>query len=249
MKVVLVRVGIDSGKKSGEWNAPINSNNEFAYVPIRETEGGIKPLRPGYETNYEQFRKACEKFGKENELPPRFDVYHSHLDPDFRYLTYGDSGGKGKQLENLKLHENDIIAFYAGLKPSRTGIGKVVDALIGIYFLADKPIKALEISGTDWKKNAHTRREPKQDDIVLLGKNIVGKPNISGKLDRCIRIGGYDSIKGSYYLDNEIQREWGEPKPFYLFGFHRELCHPEKFLEWFNRYLEEHNINLVQSNY
>ncbi len=243
MKVILVRVGIDSGEKSGGWNAPVNSNNEFAYVPILEDEGrgkGIrkkKPFRPGYKTTYKEFKTQCEKFGEEHELTPKSDC--CHLDPDFRYLTYGDEGRKGKQLENLKLVKNDILAFYAGLKPPNAGPGKLVQALIGLYRLADTPKKALCISHPDWCKNAHTRREPEKDDIVFSGM-----PNVSGRLERCIPIGEYNASKRGYYLARDIQEKWGEPNPIYLFGFHHELCHPEEFDKWF----KSQNVKLKESN-
>jgi hypothetical protein len=59
--------------------------------------------------------------------------WYAHLDPDFRNLTFRDEGNKGKQLENLELAKDDILAFYAGLEPPNAGPGGLVYALIGFY--------------------------------------------------------------------------------------------------------------------
>ena len=108
MKALLVRVGIDSGPKSGGWNAPVNPDTgEFAYVPIIEDEReGEKKIRCGYETSYDQFKDTCQNLGV--KLPEKLYGKCAHLDPDFRYLTYGDEGKKGVQLDNQNLGEGDI---------------------------------------------------------------------------------------------------------------------------------------------
>lgn len=239
MKALLVRVGIDKSEESGIWSAPVDPETRmFAYVPIRETghEKG-KPIRPGYEITYEWFKAPCEKFGKEHELPPKFDDWYAHLDPDFRYLTYGDEGNKGKQLENLKLAKDDILAFYAGLKPTNASPGGLVYALIGFYKVACV-IYAKDIPERLWDMNAHTRREPKEDDVVVLGK--AGE---SGRLERCITIGEY--CPRGYYLASKIQEKWGEAKRMYLQrGPHHPLHDSDRFYDWF----QDQNVRLIQQN-
>lgn len=244
-KAVLVRVGIDSSEKSGKWNAPVNpGTGEFAYVPIREDEGekdGIKkkPLRPGYEVSYEQFKKPCDKLGRGLRPGLLEKGIFAHLDPDFRYLTYGDEDNKSRRLRKLELKEDDILAFYAGLKPPNAGPGGLIYALIGLYVLGCDLKRALDIQKENWYRNAHTRRQPKEDDIVVFGKK--GK---SGRLEKCIPIGKPDR-KGWYYLESGIQKDWGEPKQVSLqFGYLPALCHPERFYEWFI----EQNIPLVPRN-
>lgn len=246
-KAVLVRVGIDSSEKSGKWNAPVNpGTGEFAYVPILEDEGrkdGIKkkPIRPGYEVSYEQFKKPCKNLGKELHRKLLEKGIFAHLDPDFEYLTYGDEGNKKKRLERLELSEGDILAFYAGLKPPNAGPGALIYALIGLYVLEKPGVTALDdIPQKDWHKNAHTRREhTKDDDIVFFGK----KDGKSGRLKRCILIGEYRP--NGYHLKSEIQEKWGEPKKVYLQrGYLHALRHPDRFYEWF----EEQGVPLVPQN-
>jgi hypothetical protein len=248
-KVILIRVGIDStrvkkARKLGTdqtvacagWNAPVNPKTlEFAYVPILENSE-TKIVRREYEElcSYEQFKRPCEKIRADPDagLPARFYCMCSHLDPDFGHLTYGDEGRKGKRLVHQKLAEDDILAFYAGLSPPDLGVGKFIYALIGLYVLADDPVKTTEDFRDNkqyWHMNAHTRRCLGDDDIVFRGKE--GR---SGRLTRCICIGEYRC--GRYYLKSKIQEEWQEPKPVYLQRSpHRALCHPERFWEWFEK--------------
>lgn len=234
---ILVRVGIDSGEKFGKkWNAPVNPDTgKFAYVPIIENEGkddkdGIKkkPIRSGYEKTYEQFKKPCKNLGKELHREFLKKGIFAHLDPDFEYLTYGDGGNKSARLRRtLDLGEGDILAFYAGLKPPNFRPGGLVYALIGLYEVACV-MYAKDIPKKLWRINAHTRREPQEDDIVVLGK--AGK---SGRLVKYISIGEYHR-KGWYYLESTIQEKWGEPNKVSLqFGYLHSLYDPARFYEWF----------------
>jgi hypothetical protein len=89
-----------------------------------------------------------------------------------------------------------------------------------------------------WDINAHTRREPLKDDVV-----VFGKASESGRLERCITIGEY--YGGRYYLASEIQRKWGEPKRIHLqTGPHHTLHEPDKFYDWF----QGQNVRLIQQN-
>jgi len=123
MEAFLVRVGIDSSKESGEWNAPVDPiTHEFAYVPILEQ----REIYPEYKRTYELFIMPCGKLNK--PLPSKFmdKNFHAHLDPDFSELTYGDIGGKdvcgktnhrGKPLRELK--EKDKLHLQrSGALPS-----------------------------------------------------------------------------------------------------------------------------------
>jgi len=243
MQAVLVRVGIDSSKESGSWNAPVNAAGEFAYVPILEDEK--KRIRPEYEQyarmHYEQLKDLCEKLG--GQIPHRLCGRCAHLDPDFEHLTYGDEHNKGKRLWNLNLGEGDILAFYAGLRPSDAGPGGLIYALIGLYVLAGKPKRAEDILEEDWHKNAHTRRYSQIDDIVFFGEE-----GVSGRLERCIPIGGWRD--GAYRITRELQAEWGGV--FVTDGWIQRsgmlptLRQPERFLEWFED--QKKNIGLRATN-
>jgi hypothetical protein len=88
---------------------------EFAYVPIPEEE----QIRPGYQRSYHTFKDSCRRF--EAAFPETLLKRYAHLDPDFEYLTYGDEKKKGGQIRELV--EDDILAFYAGLRPPKSHSG------------------------------------------------------------------------------------------------------------------------------
>jgi len=233
MKALLVRVGIDS--TSGGWNAPVDTlTNEFAYVPIPETE----EMYSRYEKPYEQFKSPCQKLGE--DIPRRLLNYKSaHLDPDFSNLTYGDVDKRGKRV--WELEEDDIVAFYAGLRstePERN----LINALIGLY-VVNKIIPAKLISEKDWDKNAHTRKQPDETDVIVFAKS-----GLSGRLERCIPIGEYRSK--AYRVTCGLLGEWGGLGVKNGFiqrsGTLPWFCNPEKFYKWFrnqnNRLVECNNL-------
>src|SRR5687768_5922207 len=96
MKGLLVRVGADQTDSGGRFNGPVDLRSKrFAYVPIPET----KANRVGQETPYSTVVPALREFGW--SLPQHLVGLQMHLDPDFRFLTYGDRGRKGQQVVTL----------------------------------------------------------------------------------------------------------------------------------------------------
>lgn len=260
MKALLVRVGIDSGGKSGGWNAPVDLvTDEFAYVPIKEEDP--EEVIPKYKRTYEQFKVVCKELGKplHSKFFMKNNTYVPHLDPDFCNLTYGDiyeKGGKrhrGKPL--LELQEDDLLVFYAGLDPGRWENKKraLVQAIIGLYVIEKKPTDATEIPNIDSirGKNAHTRRKNYSvNDIIVFAKPAP----LSGRLERCIQISEHRS-NNNYYLKQSLFNEWGgfldrnnspvsevrlQLTPLFNFG------NPEKFYEWFRN--QNKNNRLVECN-
>jgi hypothetical protein len=257
MKALLVRVGIDLSKPSGQWNAPVNPEmKEFAYVPILETYK--EEVIPEYKRTYKQFRAICKKLG--NPLPPKFmNNTYAHLDPDFSKRTYGDICGKdicgkvnyrGKPL--LELEENDILVFYASLDPGRWK-GQKLDlmyAIIGLYVVDKKPQKATDVilMGMERDNNAHTRRRYNEADII-----VTAKPEpLSGRLEKCIPIG--ECKNGRYWLQQNLFDKWGgflrsNDLPVSKLYIQRSptlfrFKNADKFYEWF----KSHKIQLVASN-
>ncbi|MGD0795842.1 MAG: hypothetical protein ABR958_09745 [Dehalococcoidales bacterium] len=265
MKGFLVRVGIDSSDDSGHWNAPIDvSTNKYAYVPIIESEekdkgigGETSLIRPGYEEKYIQFQKCCKSLN--TNLPAKFikkpKYINAHLDPDFRYLTYGDQGERGKPLFK-ELGEGDIIVFYTSFEPiSPHEQRPLVYAIIGLYILREKGRHAKDIKKEEWHFNAHTRREPQKDDFIFFGKK--GK---SGRLETCIPIGERDK-NGKYYLRQYLYEEWGgfeympnrtPPKDNRLYiqrsGALPCFTNADKFYEWFQKEIIKTNNKLLPCN-
>ncbi|MBM4453822.1 MAG: hypothetical protein FJ013_04470 [Chloroflexi bacterium] len=238
MNAYLVRVGIDITPESGGWVAPVDpETHSFAYVPIVEKEAkGKKPIRTKYGTTYDEFKQVCDSLGV--ELPQKLVGQKSHLDPDFKYLTYGDEDFRGRPLQGLV--SGDVLAFYAALRPVKPCIVKLIYALIGLY-VVDRVMSAKAVPEKDWHKNAHTRRKPDDTDIVVFGKE-----GLSGRLERCIPIGGWRY--GAYRVTEELLHDWGGLKV--SDGWIQRsavlpwFCDPQKFYDWFKK----KKIALVSKN-
>lgn len=283
-KAVLVRVGIDQRsieksklkqvKMLGEdrskyfkgWNAPVNPESwEFAYVPIPEE--GPKEFYSGCDkTTYEDFKKPCEKLGV--DLPSEFDNIYAHLDPDFRYLTYGDideEDGKNHRGRPLRdLQEDDLLVFYAALDPGRWKDNKLelVYAIIGLFVIKEKPRRATEIPEPIIDKyrcrNAHTRLDYKRTDIIVCAKPAP----LSGRLTKCIPIGKRRG-KGKQYRVTEhllgkwgglwVKNRWGNMSEVEDGWIQRSprlpyIGNPAAFSDWFQEKLYTEKIQLVQQN-
>lgn len=262
MEGLLVRVGIDSSKESGRWNAPINPATKefaFAYVPILETYK--EEVIPEYKRTYEQFKAICKELG--NPLPSKFmnNNTYAHLDPDFSKRTYGDMCGtdicgkvsyKGKPLLGLK--ENDILVFYASLDPGRWK-GQKLDltyAIIGLYVLKEEAKRATDaiLMGMERDNNAHTRRRYNEADIIACAKPAP----LSGRLERCIPIG--ECKNGRYWLQQNLFDEWGgflksNDLPYSKLYIQRSptlfrFKNADKFYGWFRN--QNKNNRLVECN-
>jgi hypothetical protein len=218
MTALLVRVGIDS--TDGNWNGPYDpATGEFAYVTITE----VKPLRPGLARLYDEFAPAISRF--KMDLPDHLRGLPTHLDPDFSTLTYGDQGRRATQLSQL--HSGDLLAFFASLRDVRSG--SLVYALIGLYVIGEI-LPAANIDQSRWSENAHTRRFPAADDIV-----VRARPEVSGPFQKCIPIGEYRDR--AYRVTRELLEAWGglNVKEGYLQRSARlpALCDATKFYQWF----------------
>jgi hypothetical protein len=220
MNGLLARVGIDS--TDGGWNAPIRrSSGEFAYVTITET----KALRDGMARRYDEFIPVVACFAE--QLPAPLLGLSTHLDPDFDQLTYGDQGQRGKRITSLT--KGDLLAFFAALCPVDTPPRPLIYALIGLY-VVDEIVPAKSVPTSRWAENAHTRRIPGDQDIV-----VRAKLGVSGRLRRCIPIGELrDRV---YRVRKDLLDAWGglDIKDGYI---HRSVRLPAflnagKFYHWF----------------
>jgi hypothetical protein len=244
MQAILIRVGIDLTIESGNWNAPCNpKNGDFVYVPIRETD---RANAPGMERHYaNHIIPALDRFSERNNhtisLPPYLLNERMHLDPDFDFLTYGDTDRRGKPL--LKFVEDDLVVFYAGLEPIKPITNDRLEyALIGMLVVKEI-VQVKDISDTRrFDENAHTRiSSPKPTDIVVRGKQ-----DVSGRFKSYIPIGEYRDR--AYRVTYPLLDEWGGlcVENGYI---HRSanpplFCQPERFFNW----LQQQNPQLIQAN-
>jgi hypothetical protein len=164
-------------------------------------------------------------------LPFQLSNSHMHLDPDFAHLTYGDQGQRAVQIRS-RLHEDDLLVFYAGLADAEQP-KRLVYALIGMYVIR-AIVPALSVPEALWNTNAHTRRQldPTAEDVV-----VQAKAGLSGRLSRCIPIGSFR--ERAYRVDPELLAKWGglSVKDGFLQRSARlpELLNPVWFMDWFRQ--------------
>jgi hypothetical protein len=240
MKGLLVRVGIDTS--CGFWNCPIDTKSgSFVYVPIPEQKD--TPCRNDLERPYFADKTLKEALSQFNlYLPQHLESENMHLDPDFEFLTYGDQGQRAARiLKSWKEDKTFFLVFYAGLKPICADEKRLYYAIIGFYQV-QTIIPAKEVNPIDWHKNAHTRREPGNSDIV-----VIGKKEESGRLERAVPI-LTEFRNRAYRIRKELLEEWGDisvkdgfiQRSAYL----PEFKNPERFLNWFDK----QGITLIHQN-
>jgi hypothetical protein len=233
MRGLLVRVGIDSSDE-GHWNAPVDTRSwSFAYVPIVES----RTVRRGLARLYDELQRCLKELGQ--RLPDHLVRRPMHLDPDFEFLTYGDSRQRAKQIRALE--PGDILVFYAGLRDFANPKTQLVYALIGVYVIR-KIQPATWVSKELWKTNAHTRRRSiGKSDIV-----VCAEPRLSGRLARCIPIGGYR--KRAYRVRKDILNAWGglSVNDGYIQRSARlpKFKNAARFYRWFRKL----NVTLLSTN-
>lgn len=235
MKGLLVRVGADQSEGGGFWNGPVDSQDgQFVYVSIPES----RPVRADLNKPYAALRTTLDAFG--HPLPGHLAGRDMHLDPDFDHLAYGDQGRKGKQLL-ATIGTGDLLVFYAGLRDVHSRHG-LVYALIGL-FVVDGIVLARDVPEERRHENAHTRRvlEAGADDVI-----VRGRPEVSGRLQRCIPIGDYRDR--AYRVWPHVLKEWGglSVRGGYLQRSARlpEFLHASRFQDWFRA----QGVGLVQRN-
>jgi len=163
-----------------------------------------------------------------------------HLDPDFEHLTYGDVGDRrGSHIRELK--ENDLLVFYAGLRPCQPCEHKLIYALVGV-FVVDEVVNASTIPQSRWNENAHTRKQKRgASDIV-----VRAKLGVSGRFAQFIPIGEYR--ERAYRVRRDLLKDWGGLTVEN--GYIQRSARPPRFLNatMFRRWLDDQNVSLIQAN-
>jgi hypothetical protein len=170
MKALLLRVGIDKG--SGGTYGPIFEDGSFEFVPIPETYRSCTATTYG------------ERIGRKGKplstyVPPALRHVPMHDDPEFETCTYGDTTAKRRYL--LELSEEDLLVFYAGLKPFNHDNDDYPEALYFIgYFTIEHVIDFNWLSASEraayrqrYPSNAHIKRGYAFENLVI----VVGSKN------------------------------------------------------------------------
>lgn len=108
MKIVLLRVGIDTG--CGGINGPLFADGSFEYIPIPD---GHKIDPRTYGNSFGRYgRRFIEYFpvSRQEKMSSR----SMHVDPEFETFTYGDPTPPKAGLRRLM--PGDLLVFYGGLE-------------------------------------------------------------------------------------------------------------------------------------
>ncbi len=244
MNALLVRIGVDQAY--GRWNAPVDSDGRFVYVPIPEKRGTA--FHPGLVRGYTEMLPALQRFCAEHRcdlhsnlgFPKQLLEQSMHLDPDFEYLTYGDDGARrGARMVNMC--KGDLLVFYSGLRPVHYCEHNLVYALVGLYVVVDV-LPVARVPQHKWRENAHVRKVSRgETDIV-----VQAKLGVSGRFDRCISIGEWRS--GAYRVRQDILEAWGglTVKDGFLTrsAVPPAFTRPQLFLDW----LDRQGVQYIQRN-
>jgi hypothetical protein len=244
MQALLVRIGVDTAY--GGWNAPVDAEGRFVYVPIPEKRGTA--FHPGLERRYGELLPALERFCNEHDcnlfadlrFPPSLLEYSMHLDPDFECLTYGDEGARrGAGMVNMD--DGDLLVYYGGMRPIHRCINRLVYALMGV-FVVQEVVRVANVPDQRWYENAHVRKVKRSDTDIV----VRAKPVVSGRFERCVPIGEWRD--GAYRVRKDILNAWGglSVKDGFIqrSAVPPSFNKPEKFLAW----LMKQNVRLVTRN-
>lgn len=205
MKVVLLRVGIDSG--SGGMQGPIFADGSFELIPIPDTQGvGLT------------YGEVCGTKGVplSDYFPAsrRAQMRHSamHLDPEFSTFTYGDPTKPKSSLR--RLDKGDLLVFYAGLEGWDHSAAPAL-YIVG-YFIVEWAGCAGEHSDADvmrhCSQNFHVVHEPvyqKQRERLVLVRGGLGSRLLSKAY--CISTMGTDSAgQALKVLSLDAQKIFGD---------------------------------------
>jgi Nucleotide modification associated domain 3 len=208
MQVVLLRVGIDTGKDSGGTLGPLFRDGSFEFVPILDGHGldertyGSIIGRHG--------KPLIEYFPKTRQHTMR--NHSAHVDPEFNTFTYGDPTRPKRGLRRLR--KGDLLVFYSGLagwdfksEPALYIVGyfDVLAAGIATQF-TESALQQL------FAGNFHVRHKQlfaEQRERLVL---IKGSEN-SRLLSKAVRVSerGRDSAgQPMYILSQEMKKKFGE---------------------------------------
>lgn len=245
MKGILVRTGVDHSY--GQWNAPVDTlSGRFVYVPI--PEGDHVEFHPGCERRYAEIETALYSLAESVSqdlfgdlgCPMTLLQRSMHLDPDYEHLTYGDVGDRrGSEIKSLG--KDDILVFYAGLRPCAPAEDRLVYAIVGL-FVVEEVVDAAAVPRHRFHENAHTRKLKRgASDIV-----VRAKPMVSGRLRHCIPIGEYRNR--AYRVRRDLLKAWGGLSV--NDGYIQRSARPPRFLDpvRFMTWFERQNGDLIRAN-
>jgi len=204
MQVVLLRVGIDTGR--GGILGPLFRDGSFEYVPIPDRPGIDK--RTYGNTRGRHGRRIIDYFPEARR--ETMSGQSIHFDPEFRTFTYGDPTTPKASLQRLS--EGSLLVFYAGLKGWDFACRPAL-YIIGYFEVRHAgPATSFARPGLRWfRKNFHVMHAgvfKEQKHRLVLVKGGTG----SRLLERAVKISSVGKDKAGhslYRLSPQIQRIFG----------------------------------------
>lgn len=215
MRVVLLRVGVDTGAAAGGTNGPLFNDRSFDFVPIPD---GLRYDERTYgNTEGRHGRKLVEYFPEKKR---RFMARQPmHVDPEFETYTYGDPTQPKAGLR--KLRPGDMLVFYAGLQGWDFSSEPAL-YIIG-YFEVARADRASEFTDDElhglFDGNYHVRHPAvlaAQRDRLVLVKGTE-QSRLLEKAALVSMVGNDKTGKPLKVLSEEMQQEFGD------FGGHISL--------------------------
>lgn len=166
IQVVLLRVGIDSGR--GGIQGPLFADGSFEFIPIDDRRGDS--LETYGNTKGLHGRMLIEYFPEHLRNSRQNQSIHS--DPEFTTFTYGDPTLPKRGLQRLRV--GSLLVFYAGLEkwPERTDAGLYI---IGYFEVANAGLAANFPSAVlkkHFRRNFHVHHrsvfERQKQKLVLI---------------------------------------------------------------------------------
>jgi len=186
MQVVLLRVGIDSGR--GGIQGPLFDDGSFEFVPIDDRRGDSQQTYGN--TKGVHGRMLIDYFP--DRLKGRLRHQSIHFDPEFETFTYGDPTFPKRGL--LRLNPGSLLVFYAGLEKWPQG-GNTGLYIIGFFEIAKVGL-ATDFSLDELKRyfgaNFHVRHKnvlQRQKPMLVLvkggkGSRLLKKAVLISAMDR-----------------------------------------------------------------
>lgn len=180
MKALLLRVGIDTS--SDGTLSPLFADGTFEYIPLSETNP-----KSWEDKTYKNVRGRYGRY-LSDYVPSGIASRKLHLDPEFETFTYGDETIRRSYL--LKLEKDDLLVFYAGLKPFKIKTEDMGLYIIGYFTVKDvydfSKLDKNEILSIlpSLSQNPHLKTAYDPSKLVI----IKGDPGNSRLLDKAIRI-------------------------------------------------------------
>lgn len=178
-RILLLRVGMDLGYGG---LGPLFPDGRFEYVPIPENPKKTSSRSFLFSQIPARSSETLDRFA-----PPRYRDGNAHYDPEFKTFTYGDPS-RNKRRQLLHLARNDILVFYAGLRPREQRRGS---RLYVIGYFTVRRVHDVEVL-EPWPPatlqrlwaNAHFRRRKGDPGLVV----VEGFRQTSGLLESAVAL-------------------------------------------------------------